>query len=234
MQTSHCWTPRLWGEVSEMRASWALCFGIQKQTSRVWCSSKEMQAWASCLISAGRMVFPTFCFCCQRACCLCRRSAFWLRCTGCWGPLVTWSWGRGGGVARLAFNNVGPRVSWKMLTRATHVKRPEMALFTQAIFGEVSEKTWEWISEKTLRYCRATLGLLEPEEKRETPHTLPDRILRQVTQSFFSWRWRHLAPQLAHQWRKKSLMESPSLVWRGDLKICIVKFSWINERLQQF
>ena len=32
-------------------------------------------------------------------------------------------------------------------------------------FGEVFGKTCERISEETLRYCHATLGLLEPEER---------------------------------------------------------------------
>jgi len=45
------------------------------------------------------------------------------------------------GVARLAFNDVGLAGLMEELTRTTRVTRPEMALFAQAIFGEVSEET---------------------------------------------------------------------------------------------
>ena len=57
------------------------------------------------------------------------------------------------------------QVSRETLTRATRATWLEMALFVQAIIGDVSKETWEWISEETIRYYRATMGLLEIEER---------------------------------------------------------------------
>jgi len=77
-------------------SSWALHFGIQTQTSRVWSGSEETQAWASHLVSARQMIFLASCICCRHARLLCRCLAFWLWFTGCWKPPVTWNWGRKG------------------------------------------------------------------------------------------------------------------------------------------
>jgi len=178
-----------------MWASWALCFGIHTQTSHVWCGSKETQAWASRPISAGQMIFPASCICCRCTCHLCRHSAFRICFKGCWGPLLTWNWGRGGAWQDWPSTMLASRVSWEMLTRATRATRLEMALFTQAIFGEVSEETWKRISEETLRYYCTTLGLLDPEERNSLYFAWSNFMTSNST--IFSWRWCHLAPQLA-------------------------------------
>ena len=79
---------------------------------------------------------------------------------GCSESLVTYSWGifRGGAWQDWPSTMLALQVSWEMLMRATQPTRQKIALFTQVIFGEVSEKTWERISEETLRYYRATRG----------------------------------------------------------------------------
>ena len=136
-----------------------------------------------------------------------------------WPPPLCWLWAK----------TMDLRVPWEILSQVMLALREvirtsrdvepfALSKSVRASLWEVSEETWEWVSEETFQYCRVELGLKEPEERSSLAFswsnlttsdlTIDPRNLRLVCAMAF-WSVEKTIP-----------MELPSFICKENLKDC--------------